>query len=402
LIPPSSARGPAALGVGNPSGLTSLELAVGRMLGTEDRPALPAGRGAAGTPQATLEQLLMPAVATGRCVVSFSGGRESAWLLAAATSAARRHGHPDPIPATLSRVGAAAPREREHQELILRHLGLDEWERVDVGDELELLGPYARRALEEAGLLFPAHLYVFLPLLDLARGGALLAGGIVSDFFIYWRWARVSEVLALRRRPTRRDARELVLAALPARARARVLHPERRLGVPAWLHGDAAREAERLLLEQVRDVPVRFDAAVFRQRTHRCHAATESSLGALGDVAGARFLMPLRDDRYIASLARAGGRRGFGNRTAAVAALAGGLLPRELLRRSDGATDRLADVGEATRSFLGRWSGRGIDDDVVDADTLRAVWGTGGVPYASTMLLHAAFAHDLAASRKKV
>ncbi len=50
-------------------------------------------------------------------------------------------------------------------------------------DELELLGPYARRALAEAGLLFPATAYAFLPLLDLARGGSLLAGGGLTDFF---------------------------------------------------------------------------------------------------------------------------------------------------------------------------------------------------------------------------
>jgi len=333
-------------------------------------------------------------------VVSFSGGRESAWLLAAATSAARRHGHPDPVPATLRRTSEGSRRETEHQERIVRHLGLDDWERITVGDDLELLGPYARRALSEAGILFPAHLYVFLPMLDLARGGVLLAGGVLTDFFLYWRWARVSEVIALRRRPHRRDLRDLAAAAVPPRARRALLHPERRLELPPWLQPGPAREAERLLLSQWSDIPVSFDAAMSRQRTHRCHAGTRRSLEALGSVAGARFLMPLRDERFAAAVAAAGGRRGFGDRSAAVERLAGSLLPAELLQRSDGAGDRYVSVGEATRAFLDGWSGDSVDPEIVDVGVLRDTWSSGDVPYASTMLLQAAFAAGLPSMKK--
>ncbi|HEY1316414.1 MAG TPA: hypothetical protein VGF10_04305 [Gaiella sp.] len=386
------------LAVGNPSHLTPLELAVSRTLGVERRP--PLQRSAPESPELSLERILEPAVAGGRCVVSFSGGRESAWLLAAATSAARRHGHPDPVPATLRRGGAASRRESEHQERIVRHLGLEDWERIDVGDDLELLGPYARRALSEAGILFPAHLYVFLPLLDLARGGALLAGGVLTDFFIYWRWARLSEVIGLRRRPRRRDLRELAVAALPRRARRAILRPERGLEPPAWLRPDAAREAQRLLLSQFGDIPVSFAAAMSSQRTHRCHTATRESLDALGAAAGARFLMPLRDDRYVAAVAAAGGRRGFGDRSTTAERLAGSVLPVELLQRSDGAGDRYATVGDATRAFLDTWSGAGLDSEVVDVAVLRDTWSSGDVPYASTMLLQAAFATERASMKK--
>ena len=148
----------------------------------------------------TVNDILEPALATGRCLVSFSGGRESAWLLAAATAAARSRGYADPIPATLRYRGASTGDAR-HQERIVSHLGLDDWEQVEIGDDLEILGPYARQRCSRRGLLFPANLYAMLPLLDRARGGWLLAGGALTDFFTYWRWARASEVLAPRRRP---------------------------------------------------------------------------------------------------------------------------------------------------------------------------------------------------------
>lgn len=382
----------AGLPLANPAGLTSLELAVGKMLGSEARPPLPVvERGV--TPGAMLEEILEPALAGGRCLVAFSGGRESAWLLAAATRAARRCGHADPLPVTIRPRGRPPSSEAAHQERIVTYLGLAEWERLDVGDELELLGSYARRALRDAGLLFPSHLFAFLPLLDLAREGWLLAGGVITDFYLYWRWARLSEVLAGRRRPGRRDFRDLASAALLGRARMARGGRRKRVDLP-WLREDAAKEFDRLLLALRADVPVAFDAAMSRQRLQRCHAGTRRSLEALAECAGARFLMPFREDRFIAALAAAGGRRGFGDRASAITTVASDLLPVELLRRSEGAPDRHVHAGEASRSFVQRWSGTGLDENVVDVDALRVAWRDGTIPAASTMLLQLAFAHD--------
>jgi hypothetical protein len=380
--------------IGNPAGLRPLEIATSRMLGDEARPRLPSLGGAVSLDE-TLAEILEPALASGRCLVSFSGGRESAWLLAAATAAARSRGHADPIPATLRYPGASGRRDALQQAQIVTYLRLADWERVEIRDELEMLGPYARRAIADVGLLFPATAYAMLPLLDRARDGWLAAGGALADFFTYWRWARVSEVLAGRRRPGRRDLRDLATAALPRRSReARLLS---RLGDdPPWLSPDAALQVNRLLVGPAAAVPLGFAAAVKRQRTHRCHAGMRRSFEALAASAGAHFSMPFRDDRFIAALAAAGGRRGFGDRSSGLLHVAGHLLPPGLLRRSDGVNSRQAFFGDESRRFAAAWTGNGLDPDLVDPEVLRALWSAGSFPWTSTMLFQLAFAHDAA------
>ena len=110
--------------------------------------------------------------------------------------------------------------------------------------------------------------------------------------------------------------------------------------------------------------------------------------------------MPYRDDRFIAALAAAGGRRGFGNRAATLSHLAGHLLPPELLRRSDGVNRHQAFFGEASRTFGAEWSGHGVDDEVVDTDVLRALWSSGSFPWASTMLFQSAFVTERARAER--
>ena len=381
-------------GLGNPAGLRTLEIACSTMLGTDDRQPLPVVRPGT-SPDETLDDILEPALASGNCLVSFSGGRESAWLLAAATAAARSRGHADPIPATLRYPGASAASDARHQERIVSHLGLGNWERLEIGDDLEILGPYAQRALLTVGLLFPATAYAMLPLLDLARGGWLLTGGALTDFFTYWRWARAFEVLAVRRRPGRRDVRDLAIAALPRRRRQALVRA--RLGAPSpWLRPSAAAEVERFEVDALTDIPLRFDDALARQRTHRCHTGMRLSFDALAASVGARLAMPFRDDRYIATLAAAGGRRGLGDRTATLSRLAGHLLPADLLRRSDGVSRHQAFFGNASREFASRWSGHGVDHEVVNTDVLRALWSSGSFPWASTLLFHSVFAVERA------
>jgi hypothetical protein len=324
---------PAELPVGNPAALTPLDLATANMLGHEPRERLPRKR------RASLRQVLYdviePALASGRCLVSFSGGRESAVLLASATAAARARGYPDPIPATLRYPLASASREVRQQERAVSHLGLSDWVRVEIEDELELVGPYARRALAAAGVLFPVTSYALLPLLDRARGGWLLAGGAFGDFFAYWRWGRLADVVAGRRRPRRRDLRQFALAALPRPAREHLVRARFNYKPLPWLRKDAAREVEQLVAEETAAVPVRFHSALARQRLLRCYGGMRASLDALANSSGARLLMPFRTEVCIAAAAAEGGRLGFGDRNQSAVRLAGELLPDELLTRSN-------------------------------------------------------------------
>jgi len=389
---------------GNPARLTRLDLATASMLGEEIGAPLPRPARDVCLEQ-TVFDLIEPALAGGRCFVSFSGGRESVFVLAAATAAARAKGHADPIPATLRYPLASTAREAKQQERVIAHLGLRDWERIEISDELEIVGPYARRALREAGVLFPVTAYVLLPLLDVARGGWLLAGGGMTDFFAYWRWARLADVLAGRRQPRPRDLRQLVVAALPAQARAALLRSRSRPGGAPWLREEASRQFEHLVHSRAVDVPVRFGAALARQRRHRCYLGVRRGFDALAASAGAQFLMPFRTDEFMAAFAERGGRTGFGDRSETLRHLAGHSLAADHLRRSDGVNEQRVLFGERARAFGERWSGKGVDSEVVDADALRALWCGQAPPWGTSMLFQLAFAHDEASvgqGRKKV
>ena len=117
-----------------------LDVATGVALGAERRPPeLPAP--AAPTVLAALERAVLPALRRPPCLVSFSGGRDSSAVLAVAAYAAARHGLPAPIPATNRFPGAAEADESAWQERVIAHLGLSDWLRLDLGDELDVVGP---------------------------------------------------------------------------------------------------------------------------------------------------------------------------------------------------------------------------------------------------------------------
>jgi asparagine synthase (glutamine-hydrolysing) len=181
---------------------TPLEIACGAMLGTDvDAPPLPEIDPAV-TPRAALEQAMLPALERGPCLVTLSGGRDSSAVLAVAAHVARREGLPIPTPVTVRFKQAPGTSEREWQELVIRHLGLEEWHVLDVDDDLDLVGPLATRLLLRHGVRHPAHACLFALLLERARGGSLLTGLAGDTMFGSWRYWRVLDVLALRRRPT--------------------------------------------------------------------------------------------------------------------------------------------------------------------------------------------------------
>ena len=103
---------------------SSLEIATGIAFGSAPGmaplwPAFPSGE----TPLTALERACLPALEYGPCLVSFSGGRDSSLVLAAATRAARRHGLPLPVPVTNRFAGVPYADESTWQELVMAHRG---------------------------------------------------------------------------------------------------------------------------------------------------------------------------------------------------------------------------------------------------------------------------------------
>ena len=82
--------------------LTPIELATGVVFGVNPL-RLPA---ATTTPPQALEAAVRPALQRGRCFVSFSGGRDSSPVLAAAAAVARREGLAAPVPSFRTANGA--------------------------------------------------------------------------------------------------------------------------------------------------------------------------------------------------------------------------------------------------------------------------------------------------------
>src|SRR5690242_13957500 len=117
----------------------------------------------AGDPRAALETAVRRARGTGPCFVSFSGGRDSSVVLAAAARAARRDGVEPPIPVTARFTDAPDAEESAWQERVVRHVGARDWIRLEFGDELDAVGPYAQAVLMRHGVLWPFNAHFHTP-----------------------------------------------------------------------------------------------------------------------------------------------------------------------------------------------------------------------------------------------
>jgi hypothetical protein len=341
--------------------LTPLEVATGMPLGAARRPApLPA-------PAAGLERAILPALQRAPCLVSFSGGRDSSAVLATAAAIARREGLPAPVAATLRAPGAAESDEAAWQEKVIAHVGIQDWVRLEVGDELDVIGPHAARVLRAHGLLWPCNVHFHLPLFDLASGGALLTG-IGGD-----------ELFSAAAVPSRR--RRAFGWAPPALRRAVLARRE-----PVefeWLTPAARRAATAARAAHAASEPRGVRARMAWLRGLRY---LDLALGAIATVAaeaGVELAHPLFDDGLWSVVAARGG---FPDRTAGMRALFGELLPGDVLARRSKASFDAVFFNRHSRAFARTWDGTGAPAGLVDAEALRAHW-RGGAPAAQTFTL---------------
>ncbi len=370
--------------------LNRWELATGLALGPDRRePERPMPE-TVGDPRRALAVELADALACTPCVVSFSGGRDSSVVLATAVDAARRQGLPDPVPVTLRFPGVASTRESQWQELVIAHLGVRDWERIEIVDELDLLGPVARSALDTHGLLWPPNAHVHVPILERARGGCLLTGldgdGLLGD----WRWARAQAVLHRRIRPEPRDLLRVGLALAPPRARRRWMRPHVLSATP-WLRPEARAELAVMARTDAAREPRRWDRRIPCYRRRRYLSLTVRSLELLGATRAVTVRHPLLAPAFLAAVAGQGGGAGYGDRTAAMHALFGDLLPGELVRRRGKAEFGRALWKAQARAFAERWDGCGVDIELVDPEQLRAAWRVPSPWFGANTLLQQAW-----------
>ncbi|HKH18661.1 MAG TPA: asparagine synthase-related protein [Solirubrobacteraceae bacterium] len=370
-------------------GLSPLELAVGTVLGRASvRPLPPAGA----PPLAALEAELLPALTRAPCVVSFSGGRDSSAVLAVAARVARRNGLPDPVPVTIRVPSAPKADEARWQERVIRHLGLDDWQRLEFTDELDLVGPVARAMLERHGLLWPFNAHFHVPMLEAARGGSLLTGIGGDELFRGVSRLRSMTVLTGRARPTWGDARGLLRDLAPAVVRRMWMRRRDHDGDPLpWLTAQGRRCASAAFAAQAADEPLGLRRRVRRVRAMRYLDVGTGALRLLAADAGCAVAHPLLAPRLWSAIADVAPLQGFRSRSAAMDALFGDLLPQELLARTGKAGFNDVFMREPARAFARGWDGSGVPAELVDAAALRRHWADAAPLAQSFTLLQAAW-----------
>lgn len=342
-------------------------------------------------PRRALEAAIRRALQRPPCVVAFSGGRDSSAVLAVATTVARREGLPEPIPVT--RVFADAPEteETEWQELVVRSLGLDEWERIPIDDELDLLGDLATRRLLAHGVLWPPLMHCDIPMLERARGGSLVDGEGGDELFDPSH--RIFPLARLLRRDARvsRPALKRVAGALgpyPAVLR-RVRRRNARLW--PWLRPEALEEAVRAMAAADAARPRTYRRSALVVPTRRTHRSLTRNRAVFAREVDVNLSSPFLDADVVHGVARLGGIFGFASRTEAMRHLFHDLLPDEVLARRTKAAFNGGVVRDGTRAFVEAWDGSGVDESLVDAPRLREAWRRPSVSALSWTLLQTAW-----------
>ena len=273
------------------------------------------------------------------------------------------------------------------------HLGLTEWVRLELRDgESDLLGRAARDALASRGALWPPALQTHGVMFEQLRGGSLLTGE-GGDAVLGARRITPLAALRARRRPDRALVKYSAFAVLPRRARQRIARRMLRTSVQhRWLRPAAFERHVRLAAADATAEPIGYDAPTWSITRQRSFATISHNHAAAAAEYAIRASDPLLDHRFVAALARAGGRtrlRWAARRrcrpcspTSCRSRCCAG--PRR--RRSTTPTP-----ARPPASSPARWDGSGVDEELVDVERLRSVWLSDEPTMATGVLLHSAW-----------
>jgi asparagine synthase (glutamine-hydrolysing) len=351
--------------------LDTLEVSAGVVYGPRRTPLEEAEHPPpSGKPREVLEEILLEALRRPPAVVAFSGGRDSSAILAEATRVARAHGLDDPVPFTLRFGEAPRTDETEWQEMVIRHLGLEDWSTRAVTDELDALGPIALGLLRRHGVHWPPNVHTFELLFEPAKGGSLVTGNGGDELFSAWGGHRHSLLRRGRALPRRSDFKPLLLPLLPMAFLAR--RPKYRI---AWLRPDAALEVGRGMAAGLKGKVDRSWSESMESYLHsRYIEIALGTVGAMAATSDVRHVEPFFDPRYAREVCADAPPEGYPSRTVAMERNFADVLPPRLPGRLSKAMFTEVFTGPETRRFAGEWDGSGVDHSLVDPEALRAQW----------------------------
>lgn len=321
------------------------------------------------------ESIVLAALRKPPCVVAFSGGRDSSAILAVAAFLADREGLSPPIAATHDFVGDEWADESAWQEVVVKHLGVQDWVRICDRDAFDVLGSQAREALRRHGLLWPAMLNVFTPMAELASpGGTMLTGEGGDEVLGLQRMTGLNFAVTARPRPTA-AVRALVAPAVTPRWRRRQKAYRQTVGTKShpWLDGPTYSHYCRAIADDNANAPLRWDRAVVRHGRRRNIIAANANQAKLLAGTGVAVRQPFLDQSFLAAFAASGGMRGFLSRTSMMRMLFHDVLPDAVLKRETKGEFSAVAFGPATRRLMEAWEGEGLGElaDAVDWRVLR-------------------------------
>jgi asparagine synthase (glutamine-hydrolysing) len=157
-----------------------------------------------------------------------------------------------------------------------------------------------------------------------------------------------------------------------------------------WLR-PAARSRLVGAIRRGLEQPASWRAAIRHLAARRDVILPLRAMQRLAGASGQTVLAPLLDPEFVGAFARAGGPGGWGTRTATMDALAGDLLPAQLVGRNTKAYFNRVYFGQESRAFAAAWSGRGLDETLVDPEALRREWLSDLPDFRTALLLQSAW-----------